>query len=216
MERKSLREEVAEKIKGLILNGELLPGEKIVIADLAQKLGVSITPVREALHQLAATGLVCLEPHKGFYVRKWTKREIENLLYLRAYLERLAVRLFVERASQEDLKLLKQTLERMKEAAQRNEIQSLLELNSQFHTIIVEKSANDELINVVSSLREKLHRVRQMSLSYPGRAAESFAEHAAIYAAIEERNVAKAEQMIEKHILSVMNVLLKMSQNGYV
>ncbi|HEY8541812.1 MAG TPA: GntR family transcriptional regulator [Pseudothermotoga sp.] len=212
--RRSLREEVLETVKEYILKGHYMPGERIVIDAVAKQLGVSITPVREALHHLAAQGLVSVEPHKGFTVKKWSKKEIEDLLFLRMYLEKLAIRLFIERKS--DSSVLAQIINKMKEAVETNDLHALTNHNSEFHKAILNGSGNEELCKIMNSLSEKLYRVRILSLSYPGRMNKSYEEHLSIYKTICEQNVVKAEKVIEDHINGVKDVLLARMNEGLI
>ncbi|KAF2957224.1 hypothetical protein AS159_09335 [Thermotoga sp. Ku-13t] len=216
IKRASLKEEVLNKIKEFIMKGRFAPGQRIVIDALAKELGVSVTPVREALHHLAAEGLVSIEPRKGFTVRKWEIKEIEDLLYLRMYLEKLAVRLFIEKASEQDINDLAAIIERMNRAVEASDLEGLTMLNSQFHRKILQCSGNQELLKIMESLSAKLHRVRILSLSYPGRMEQSRIEHRIIFEAIKARDIPMAEKAMEEHIKSVMAVLLKRAQEGLI
>ncbi len=216
IERRSLRDEVLEKVKGYIIAGKYLPGQRIVVDSLAKELGVSITPVREALHYLAAQGFLSAEPHKGFLVKKWTRKEIEDLLSLRMYLEKLAVRLFIERGYEDNLELLREKLKEMDIASQEKDVERMSQLNSEFHAIIVKGSGNEELKRVMDSLSEKLHRVRVLSISYPGRFRESYKEHLSIYEAIEKKDIPLAEKRVEEHLSSIMRILLKRYEEGLI
>jgi len=216
IERRSLKEEVLSRVKEFIMKGRYVPGQRIVIDTLAKELGVSVTPVREALHHLAAEGLVSVEPRKGFTVKKWEPKEIEDLLYLRMYLEKLATRLFIERASERDIEELSMIVKQMDSAVQCSDLEALTMFNSQFHNKIVQGSGNEELHKIMESLSAKLHRVRILSLSYPGRMEQSCIEHKAIFDAIKERNVISAEKAVEEHIKNVMTTLLKRVQEGLI
>lgn len=216
IKRASLKEEVLSKIKEFIMKGRFAPGQRIVIDALAKELGVSVTPVREALHHLAAEGLVSIEPRKGFTVKKWEAKEIEDLLYLRMYLEKLAVRLFIEKASDQDINDLAVIIKRMDRAVEASDLESLTALNSQFHRKILQGSGNQELLKIMESLSAKLHRVRILSLSYPGRMEQSRMEHRTIFEAIKARDILMAEKAVEEHIKNVMAVLLKRAQEGLI
>ncbi len=216
IERRSLKEEVLSRVKEFIMKGRYVPGQRIVIDTLAKELGVSVTPVREALHHLTAEGLVSVEPRKGFTVKKWEPKEIEDLLYLRMYLEKLATRLFIERASERDIEELSMIVKQMDSAVQSSDLEALTMFNSQFHNKIVQGSGNEELHKIMESLSAKLHRVRILSLSYPGRMEQSCIEHKVIFDAIKERNVISAEKAVEEHIKNVMTTLLKRVQEGLI
>jgi DNA-binding GntR family transcriptional regulator len=214
--RKSLKDEVVERVKEYILKGRYSPGQKIVIDSLAKDLGVSVTPVREALNYLAAEGLIDVEPHKGFSVKKWNRKEIEDLLLLRMYLERLAVRLFIERGYDENISILEQIVKEMSIAADSENLQRLLQLNTDFHNVIVMGSKNEELRKVISALRDKLYRVRVFSLSYPGRIKQSYQEHLQIYKAIKSKDIELSEKLMEEHIKCVRDVLIKRASEGLI
>lgn len=216
IERRSLKDEVLEKVKSYIVSGRYLPGQKVVIDSLAKELGVSVTPVREALHYLAAQGLLVSEPHRGFLVKKWSRKEIEDLLLLRAYLERLAVRLFIERGYDANIVFLREKLKEMEVASGMNSVEEMSKLNSEFHAIIVRGSGNEELQRVINSLSEKLSRVRILSISYPGRFKDSYREHLSIYEAIEKKDISLAEKRVEEHIGSILKVLLKRFEEGLI
>ncbi|MCD6362837.1 MAG: GntR family transcriptional regulator, partial [Synergistetes bacterium] len=183
---------------------------------LAKELGVSVTPVREALHYLAAQGLVSIEPHRGFLVKKWSKKEIEDLLSLRCYLEKLAVRLFIERGYDKNIEALREKVREMKVIFESRDIGRMEKCNIEFHTAIVRGSGNDELRKVIDSLADKLHRVRIFSISFPGRFEKSFKEHIRIYEAIERKNIVLAEKRVEEHIDSILKALLKRFEKGSV
>ncbi|KUK14674.1 MAG: GntR family transcriptional regulator [Synergistetes bacterium] len=216
IERKSLRDEVLEKVKGYIVTGRYMPGQRVVIDSLAKELGVSVTPVREALHYLAAQGLLVVEPHRGFLVKKWSKKEIEDLLSLRAYLERLAVRLFIERGYEEYISSLEEKVREMGIALNSSSVEEMSKFNSWFHEMIVRGSGNEELRRVMDSLSEKLARVRILSISYPGRIKESYEEHLSIYEAIKKRDVPLAERRVEEHINNILKILFKRFEEGLI
>ncbi|MCS7233751.1 MAG: GntR family transcriptional regulator [Synergistetes bacterium] len=216
IERRSLKDEVLEKVKSYIVSGRYLPGQKVVIDSLAKELGVSVTPVREALHYLAAQGLLVSEPHRGFLVKKWSRKEIEDLLSLRAYLERLAAKLFIERGYDAYIDLLREKLKEMELASGMSSVEEMTRLNSEFHAIIVKGAGNEELRRVIDSLSEKLYRVRVLSISYPGRFKDSYKEHMDIYEAIESKNISLAEKRVEEHINSILRVLLKRFEEGLI
>ncbi len=216
IERRSLKDEVLDKVKKFIITGRYLPGQRIVIDSLAKELGVSVTPVREALHYLAAQGLLNIEPHRGFLVRKWSEKEIEDLLSLKCYLEKLAVRLFIERGYEENIGILREKVDEMKIVFESGDVERMEKCNAEFHAIIVKGSGNEELCRVVDSLSEKLHYVRIYSISFPGRFEESFKEHMKIYEAIERRDVALAEERVEEHISNVQKALLNRIKQGVI
>ena len=110
-------------------------------------------------------------------MKKWSKKEIEDLLSLRCYLEKLAVRLFIERGYDKNIEALREKVREMKVIFESRDIGRMEKCNIEFHTAIVRGSGNDELRKVIYSLADKLHRVRIFSISFPGRFEKSFKEH---------------------------------------
>lgn len=216
IERRSLKDEVLKKVKKFIITGRYSPGQRIVIDALAKELGVSVTPVREALHYLAAQGLVSVEPHRGFLVKKWSRKEIEDLLSVRCYLEKLAVRLFIERGYEKNIGVLREKVEEMKIVFESRDVERMEKCNTEFHAVIVKGSGNEELCRVVDSLSEKLHRVRIFSISFPGRFEKSFREHVGIYEAIEKKDISLAERRVEEHINNIQKVLFRRAEEGVI
>ncbi|RKY02478.1 MAG: hypothetical protein DRP55_02805 [Spirochaetes bacterium] len=209
IKRRSLKDEVLKSLKSLILRDEYAPGERIVIDSLARRLGVSTTPVREALNYLAAQGLLVFEPHKGFILKKWNKKEIEDLMMLRMCLEKMAIRLFIENGFEKNFEKLKSKVEEMKSCLKNQDIDKMSICNTDFHNIIVKGSGNNELCNVMSSLGKKLYRVRMLSITFSGRFEESFKEHMRIFDAIRKKDVIEAQKAEEEHINNITKTLLR-------
>jgi len=208
IQRKSLKVEVLERLKELVISGTYPPGKKLVMEEIAREFGVSITPVREALHHLAAQGFVELQPHRGFVVKELGKKEIEDLMELRLCLEKLGVRLFIQRNDKSYIEELEDCIGGMKRLVESGNVDDMVVANSKFHRIIIEGSGNKELSNVISLLGEKLHRVRILSLYAPNRLKESFKEHMAIFDAIISKDIVAAELAVEEHMRNITKTIM--------
>ncbi|MCD6420027.1 MAG: GntR family transcriptional regulator [Synergistetes bacterium] len=214
IQRRSLKVEVLERLKELVIGGTYLPGKKLVIEEIAREFGVSITPVREALHHLAAQGFVELQPHRGFVVKELGKKEIEDLMELRLCLEKLGARLFIQRNDKGCMEELEGCVRGMRRLVESGSVDDMVVANSKFHRIIIEGSGNKELSNVISLLGEKLHRVRILSLHAPNRLKESFKEHMAIFDAIVSKDIAAAELAVEEHIRNITKTIMGRIEQG--
>ena len=194
------RTEVFEKLYNAILFGYFKPGERLVERDLSQILGVSRTPIREVLRELERINLVKSEPYKGVFVNKVTIKEANDIFVLRKNLEALAVKLCIENISKDQLKKMESNLDTYKEVLGSENLQKLLELDDQFHSIIYKSTNNNILISTIQNLRTMIMHYRERSL--PLRQTETYKEHKEIHQAIKEKDTDLAETAIQNHINS--------------
>ena len=202
-ERKFLRDLVYEKLQQVLLEGRFNEGDRITEGEIAEELGVSRTPVREALYRLAATGLIKIIPHRGFIVSKWTVKELEDVIAVRMVLEKFAIKLAVENISPEEIEELKNLLIEIKKAAKKKNIPKLSELNTLFHDKIILASRNIELFKIMKSLKNKICGFRIISLSSPKRLDQSLEEHCEILLALTNKDISHAQELIQKHIQKI-------------
>ncbi len=205
---KPLRELVLEAIREAIINGSLAPRERLMEIQLAEELGVSRTPVREALRKLEQEGFIVMVPRKGAYVADLSFKDIADVFEIRAALEALAAGLAAERISEEEIEEMERSLVEKKEAINHNDLDQLVDVDTRFHATLYKASRNDRLENIISNLREQIQRFRSTSLSYPGRMQKSLEEHRNILEAIASRDVQLARQLAQEHIENAENVLI--------
>jgi len=205
----SLQERVFLQIQDDILNGKYKPGDSLVEARLSQELGVSRTPVREALKQLELQGLVKSTPNKGTVVTGITTQDIYDIYTIRMKIEGLAARWAAEKITQEELAELKEAVELEEFYTMKNDVGQLYKFDNNFHYIIFKASKSRPLMNTLSTFHHYLQRARNTSFSTPGRARKALKEHQAILQAIMDRDSERAEKLTEKHIRNAMNNLLK-------
>jgi DNA-binding GntR family transcriptional regulator len=188
------------RVKELLFHGRLLPGQKLVADELAGILGVSRTPVREALNRLAQESFLAQFSQRGFYVSVITRMEALDLFDLREALEVLAITRAIERAEPKALAQLQQQTERFKRAAERNATRERALLNLQFHLGIAQLSKNESLSRVLTHVCERLLLKREFGGLYIGRGMTAYEEHLTILEALRTRNVDRAVQAVRKHI----------------
>jgi len=151
-------DEVAERLRDAIRNGTLLPGARLIEADLAKSLAVSRIPVREAIQRLAEEGLVRKVPHYGTFVYSPTVEEIEQISSLRGVLERFVVERVVERWQEKHEGHLRVVVQQMRRAAAQGDVRQVYELDYAFHRMLWEIAEHDLLLDVTASLRARISR----------------------------------------------------------
>ncbi len=206
---KPLREIVFEAIREAIINGVLKPGERLMEIQLADEMGVSRTPVREAIRKLELEGFVVMIPRKGAYVAGLSMKDIADVFEIRAALEGLAAGLAAERITEEELEELERLLVRIGECIYSNDLNAVIEQDTEFHDVLFRATRNERLVQIVSNLREQIQRYRTASLSSPGRMKLALEEHKQIVEALSERNVEKAQRLAREHIENAENSMLE-------
>jgi DNA-binding GntR family transcriptional regulator len=204
----SLRTKIYNRLKNAILDGVYKPGESLIEMKLAKELGVSRTPIREAIRQLELEGLVTSIPNKGVIVEGVTPQDVEDIYTIRKMIEGLAARWAAEKISDEQLKELKDTLDLMEFFTQKGNVEKLSELDSRFHDIIFRASNSRPLESVLTSFYHFIQRARLVSVKARGRAAYSLKEHRSIYEALEAHDPDAAEKAIINHVGSARANLL--------
>ena len=205
---KPLREVVFESLREAIIQGILKPGERMMELQLAEELGVSRTPVREAIRKLELEGFVVMVPRKGAYVAGITYKDITDVFEVRAALEALAAGLAAQRITEEELEKLERSVVQIGEVVENENINALVEYDSEFHEIIYQASRNKRLKLIVVHLHEQIHRFRQITLSQPGRNRLALEEHKKLVDAISDRNVELAMTLAREHIENAENSFL--------
>lgn len=203
----TLRESVAEEIRRLIMIGELQPGERLVEDRLAEQLGVSRNPVREAIRALEGTGLVEVVPRRGAYVSQLDPMQASQLLELRAVIEGYAARLAARNRTDEHVAALRECIEGGMEASRKGDHVRAAAFHRDFHIGIERASGNDHLEAVVGPLRHQTELV--FSVLADRRAVLSWDEHVRILEAIEAGDESKAERFTMEHMESVVADLLQ-------
>ncbi len=206
---KPLREIVLDSLREAIISGLLKPGERLMEAQVAEDMGVSRTPVREAIRKLELEGFVVMIPRKGAYVAGISLKDITEVFEIRAALEALAAGLAAERMTEEEMEKLERQLVKEAEITDLADLDTLVTVDSDFHDLVYQASRNERMVQIINNLREQIQRFRMTSLAYPGRMHEALAEHKKIVEALAERNVALAQQLALEHIENAENSMLE-------
>jgi DNA-binding GntR family transcriptional regulator len=191
---------LAGQIESLVIGGELPPGTKLDEQVLAQRFQVSRTPIREALRQLAVTGLIELKPNRGAFVTIVTPERLEEMFVAMAELEATCARLAAMSMSPIERRALQRLHERMAEMATRDLFDDFVEANESFHGLIYRGAHNSLLEEATSSLRRRVAAYRRSQFKTPGRLARSHAEHDAVVKAVISGDPARAHATMLHHV----------------
>jgi DNA-binding GntR family transcriptional regulator len=198
-DRSTLLERVVSRLREAILKREFKPGERLVQEELAEAMGVSRMPVREALRQLEKEGLVTLEPHKGAIVTPVTPDDIEEIYHLRAVLEAMAVARSLPHLTAEDKRALRQLADDMEQAAANQDVEQFVEKNAEFHRLM-RKGCNWRRAHMILEMLWHGFPPHTPGL-LPGQMERSVAEHKEMLELIEKGDASQIQQVIQKHIL---------------
>ena len=203
-DRRKMTDWVCDELREAIVNLRLRPGEPLREAALAEKLGVSKTPLREAFARLEQEGLVETTSFKGAVVTGYSERDLKEIYELRALLEGAAARSAAEHADDATLRALRDVLDRSRALRDAGDLVGLAELLGRFDVIVYSQVTNDRIGALIDNLRAHLTRIGRLTEDIPGRVEASVEEHAAIVDAILARNPDEAERLMRVHIASVL------------
>jgi len=203
-----LREIVYEELRNLILTGKIKPGTRMMEIELAEDMGVSRTPIREAIRKLEKEGLVVIEPRKGAYASEVSVKDMEDILEVRANLEGLAAYYAAERMTDSEKKILDETRDKFKKAVEEGDMAEMISNDTKFHHLIVESSRNSHLIHMVEQLQELVLRFRYIYYKDFKRAEEMIPEHERIFDEIASGNGANARFEAFNHIDKLKDMIL--------
>jgi DNA-binding GntR family transcriptional regulator len=202
-----VREQVADAIRAQIMDGTLREGQRLVERELCEQLDVSRNTLREAYRQLEAEGFVEIRPHKGPSVSRITRKEASALYELREALEGLAIRLFTERASDEQLAELQQAFAALRNAHRSKNVAEMLARKNDFYDVLYRGAGNELLRTHARNLQGRLAQLRARSLSEGNRPRNSIREIAEVMEHIAARRADAARDAWCRHIQSASEVI---------
>lgn len=205
---KLLSQRVYSILKTAIIQGDLEEGSKLTEAKVAKELGVSKTPVREALRQLADEEFVRITPNQGVVVSKISIEDIKDFLQLRMALEGLAANLAAKRISKKEIKELEKYNEQMCEFAVKKDLSAFAKENDKFHNLLLHASGNKRLTRTASNFTDIAYRFWLKSLNEPEKLKSSLEEHGNIITALKKRDSEQAEQLIRIHLGNALKMIL--------
>lgn len=205
----SLRDKIAERLRDCIAEGVFPPGKRLTEKELCTFLGVSRTSVREALRQIESEGLVTNISNKGPIVSVVTADDAENIFETRAVLESLIARLYARRASDAQLKALREAFAVLKASYAEGNLPEMLRAKRHFYSVLFEGAANEIAASALRSIHIKVTQLRSMSLATPGRAEKSLSEVRQIVTLICKRDEEGAAAAATKHVQNACQTALK-------
>lgn len=205
---KTLHQEIVAQIQEMIHKGILVKGQKIDEKRLCESMGVSRTPVREALRLLKSDGLIDLIPHKGAFVSQPCIEEINDMFEVMSVLEGTCARLAAANMKGKDFKRIESLHEELEEHYRNRDYEAYLKKNHVFHVFIQELAGNKVLNDVINGLRQKILLYRQKQLYQPERFDQSIQEHRVLLEAFRKKYPSSAESLMKHHLLMQCKALV--------
>ena len=216
LKKENLGSQVFEQIKGMILRGEIHPGRRMIESEIALSMGISRTPVREAVHKLEAEGLLTPLPKGGYVVRGLTISDIEDSFDIRSILESFAGYLAATRHTEDEIIPLELKIEEFQRYLDRGDLGRLTMVNTEFHDTLYGLSRSPRLIKMIHGLRDEIYFLRKIILNSEEMARLSNRDHRQIIEAIKQREAEKVERQIREHILRGKEFVLNEIKKGKV
>ncbi len=204
-----LREVVFKTLRQAIIRGEFQPGERLMEETIAKNLGVSRTPVREAIRMLELEGLVVMIPRRGAEVARITVKDLKDALEVRMALEALSVKLACERIDDEGKRRLMDACVKFREAINSKLVPAIVECDEKFHDVIFQSTNNKRLITITQNLREQVYRYRFEYVKDFSYHDNLIREHDQITRAVLMRDSETAVQVMESHIYNQEQIVIK-------
>ena len=196
-----IRERVVDALREAIVAGRLKPGERIRERELVSLLGVSRSPLREAIRILETEGLITSLAHRGARVSELSATDLHDMLQVRIMLESFAARLFIERLDEQALQKMEQQVARARAAGYQVDLQANFDLGLEFHDLLVAASGNRKVVQLHENLKRHQTRYQHFAFARLGRDLRALDEHAEMVAALRARDLAAVEAKIRAHLL---------------
>ncbi len=208
-ERKSLGQHVFENLKNAIIKGDILPGSRLIESRLAETLGISRTPVREAMHKLEREGYLRKLPQGGFSLLGLSRDQVEETFGIRGALESYAARLAAEKHQPSDLEPLEQKIRIYQKHLDSKDLDALTDINTEFHDLLYALSKSPKLIKMINNLQDQIYRFRQLILKDEKLAIMSNNDHKDMLALIRQRDAEGVEQLVREHLARGQKAVLE-------
>jgi DNA-binding GntR family transcriptional regulator len=205
--RRALHDEVVQRIRGLIVQGELAPGERVPERELCERFGISRTPFREALKVLASEGLVDLQHQRGAVVSTITTHDVDDMFQVMGVLEALAGELACARASDAEISAIDDFHREMLACYREHDLNGYFQYNQRIHEAIMQAAGNPVLGHLYGTLSVRIRRARYMANLSKARWDQAVAEHEEILAALKSRDGKRLGQLLRDHLLHKADVI---------
>ena len=211
---RTLREKILENIRDAIISGILPSGSRVSEPDLAERYGISRTPIREAMRQLESEGYLTVIPRKGAVVTSFSEKDVEEFYAIKSILEGFAAKQACARLTTKDIDRLESINQRLSELAEQGDVKQFFKVHNDFHEVFIKAANNDKLREMINTLVTRFQRLRLMSLSQPGRMLVSVQEHQKIIGAFKDKCCEQAEILVRKNAEYGGRVLLSESPDS--
>ena len=207
----TLREIILENIRDAIVSGSLKAGSRVSEPELAERYGISRTPIREAFRQLESEGYLTVTPRRGAVVSELSPKDVEEFYAIKSIMEGYAARRACENMSAKNLERLQAINDKLAELARIGDIKHFFKVHSEFHELFIKAADNEKLHELITSLVTRFQRLRFTSLSLPGRMEISVQEHEKIIAAFRNKDADLAETLVRQNAEYGGRVLIKVT-----
>ena len=200
-----LNQKAYRVLKRAIIRGDLTPNSKLILSEIAKSLGISNTPIREAVNKLASEGLVKIIPNKGIIVKEINIDDFQEILQIRAFLDGLIAKLSAEKITDKEIDDMMEILHKMEKYVKEDGRLAYNDLDIKFHDFLLGIAGNNTLKEIYNNLIVHGHRFRLRTLKIPDRMGKSLKEHLEIALRIKERNPDEANRASQEHIESILH-----------
>ncbi|MGB9629992.1 MAG: GntR family transcriptional regulator [Thermodesulfobacteriota bacterium] len=212
--RKSLREEIYESLKKSILHGKLKGGQRLVEEQLANQVGISRTPVREAFHKLERDDLVKRRPKGGFIVREFTEEDVEEIFGIRTALESYAAYLATLHITPDEINALEKKVKEAEKALKGGDEDKAVKVHTEFHDLLYDACKSRKLIEMINNFRDYFYRYRYALLHTESGMKVSIQDHRQMLEAMKRKNPRLVERLVRKHLERGKELILKEIHKG--
>jgi DNA-binding GntR family transcriptional regulator len=212
--KKSLREMVYQSLKRSILQGKLKGGQRLKEESLAHEIGISRTPIREALHKLEQDELLYRLPKGGFAVKEFTKEDVEEIFGIRSALESYAAYLATLHITSQELSALEEKIEESEQALKNGDHDRLVKLNTEFHDLLYRSCKSKKLIDMINNFRDYFYRYRSTLLRTEEGFRYSVDSHKKMLEAMREKKPRRVERLVRKHLEIGKQIILHEIKTG--
>ena len=199
-----LSQKVYHVLKNAIVRGDLAPNSKLILTEIAKSLGVSNTPIREAINKLVSEGLIKIIPNKGILVKEINIDDFQEILQVRAFLDGLIAKIASEKITDEEIDEMMGVIHEMEYTVKKDDRLNYNDLDIQFHDFLLNITGNNKLKEIYNNLINQSNRFRLRTLKIPDRMGKSLKEHREIAFKIKERNPDEANRVSQEHIESIL------------
>ncbi len=213
-QKKSLREEVYQALRRSILHGKLKAGQRLIEEQLANQVGISRTPVREAFHKLERDDLVTRLPKGGFAVREFTKEDAEEIFGIRRALESYAAYLATRHILPDKVSILEKKLKESEDALEKGNDDKVVQLHTEFHDLLYKSCKSKKLIEMINDFRDYFYRYRSALLHTENGLSQSNRDHRQMLEAMKKKNPRLAEKLVRKHLARGKEIVLREIDKG--